>query len=469
VNVTDDEYSPQRRTGVLLCGSGTAGAYQAGVLQALTEAGVKVDVVASHGAGVILALCAAIDGGGRLWGPDGPWARPGGLAGAYRWRAGLRLGAAGLLLALAVLASPVLVLAFAVGVYGLSLLAGLANMPDVSQQLVVAYGGMIEWLFSPPIIPTIVPRAVVLALLVVVVILLSAGLAAVRAERTRRRMRGAFWWKLIGAPLDPTEPATTMTNELWRLVRGASSEPRPAAGDIGRRYVDVLADNLGQPGFREVLVAVHDLDARRDLVGAVLRPQAREAFDVKRAAGDVRDAETVDLTGPQRELLLDLLVGSWRLPIATEPHPIEFPSESYWQGERHRLCDRPELVTRLVDEAMAVGVEQLIVVGAAPPSAVPHGMRPHPADLRSRIGEVVRSIETSALRDAEAEAVRELHAVFVVRPDHNPVGPFDFGGVYDEASDRHRGLPDLVRQGYEDAYRQFIEPMVASGEREPPD
>ena len=37
---------------VVLCGAGTAGAYQAGVLRALAEAGVKIDVLAAHGAGV---------------------------------------------------------------------------------------------------------------------------------------------------------------------------------------------------------------------------------------------------------------------------------------------------------------------------------------------------------------------------------------------------------------------------------
>ena len=43
VDVSDSSYSPRLRTAVLLCGTGTAGAYQAGVLRALTEAGVKID------------------------------------------------------------------------------------------------------------------------------------------------------------------------------------------------------------------------------------------------------------------------------------------------------------------------------------------------------------------------------------------------------------------------------------------
>ena len=54
--------------------------------------------------------------------------------------------------------------------------------------------------------------------------------------------------------------------------------------------------------------------------------------------------------------------------------------------------------------------------------------------------------------------------VFVIRPDHNPVGPFDFGRVYDEASDRERPAHDLISQGYEDAYQQLVEPLVAAVE-----
>jgi hypothetical protein len=56
--------------------------------------------------------------------------------------------------------------------------------------------------------------------------------------------------------------------------------------------------------------------------------------------------------------------------------------------------------------------------------------------------------------------------VYVITPTHNPIGPFDFGGAYDPASDRRDTLGELVQHGYEDACRQFIEPVVgASGEQ----
>jgi hypothetical protein len=50
----------------------------------------------------------------------------------------------------------------------------------------------------------------------------------------------------------------------------------------------------------------------------------------------------------------------------------------------------------------------------------------------------------------------------VVRPAHNPIGPLDLTGTYDERSDRRQGLGELLNRGYEDAYRQFIDPVVAA-------
>src|SRR5581483_5688313 len=71
-----DAYSPQRRTALVLTGTGADGAYHAGALRALHEAGVKIDVVAGRGVGAIGALFAAVDGGHRLWDDKGFWRDP---------------------------------------------------------------------------------------------------------------------------------------------------------------------------------------------------------------------------------------------------------------------------------------------------------------------------------------------------------------------------------------------------------
>src|SRR5437867_10501715 len=87
-----EPYSPRRRTALVLTGTGTAGAYHAGVLRALHEAGVKLDVVAGRGIGVVGALFAAIDGGQRLWDEKGFWRAPA-VRSLYRWRTALQLTA----------------------------------------------------------------------------------------------------------------------------------------------------------------------------------------------------------------------------------------------------------------------------------------------------------------------------------------------------------------------------------------
>jgi hypothetical protein len=455
-------YSPRRRTGLLLCGTGTAGAYQAGVLNALAEAGVKIDLVAAHGAGVLNALCAAADGTAVLADGGGPWTRVA-LRRAYRWRPALRIAGAGLMIVLLLLVSPGLLLVVAGAAYAGSLLASLANLQDTAAWLVQKYGETLQIVLNPPIVPTLVPRAMVLGLIVVAGVLVSAAIRAAWEERSRRRLRGAFWWRLVGAPLGGEEPGGTLVDALWRLVRGASGGTRPDAGEMGRRYVELVGENLGQPGFRELLIAVHDLDARRDIVGAVLGPESGAVFAARRAGAGPREAEAIDLTGAHATLLVDLLHGSLRLPVATPPQPVLFPSDSYWRGELHHVCDRPDLAGRLLEEMIAAGVEQIVLVGAAPSPLGPHSLRARPMDLRSRVGAAVRSMETAAFDAIWARALGVTERVFVIRPVHNPIGPFDFGGVYDEASDRHRAMPEFVRQGYDDAYQQFIEPVVAGG------
>ena len=67
------DYSPKRRTALVFTGSGTTGAYHAGVLKALDESGVKIDVVVGSGVGTVAAAYAAVTGGPRLYGSGGFW------------------------------------------------------------------------------------------------------------------------------------------------------------------------------------------------------------------------------------------------------------------------------------------------------------------------------------------------------------------------------------------------------------
>lgn len=460
--MSDAVYSPQLRTGVLLTGGGTAGAYHAGVLRGLIEGGIKIDILAAHGAGVLTALATAVDGGARVWDSGGPWTDPR-LRDAYRWRLALRIAYAGLVASLLVFLLPLLVLVLATMVYVGATLAALVSLPSVAETLVGAYRDLVAALFDPPILPTILPRLLVLANLVIGSVLAVAAVHAKRVEASRRSVTGTFWWRLLAAPLDASEPGATSLKTLWRLVRGASSDERAAAAEVGRRYVDVLADNFGQPGFHEVVIAVHDIDARRDLVAAVLAAPARAVFEAPRD-DDSGEGSLVDLTGPQRDMLAGFIAGAFRLPVVTQPASVTFPVDSYWRGERHRVCDRPELAVRLVAELVRLGVEQVIVVSASPAPALPSSLRSSPIDFRGRVGEFVRAVESAAVADAVESARSRCRAVFTVRPAHNPVGPFDFSSVFDEASDRRLTLAELIEQGRTDAYRQVIEPAVGAND-----
>jgi hypothetical protein len=456
-------YAPRLRTAVVLCGSGTAGAYHAGVLRALTEAGVKIDLLAAHGAGVIGALSGAADGGLDLSSAAGPWMSSR-IKRAYRWRVSLRVAGWGTLAAAGLLLAPLAVLVLASLAYIGGVVASLANFTTIAESLINWYRESLEFLFAPPMLPTIVPRAVLLAVLAVTAVLVVAALRARRGERSRRRAKGALWWRVLSHPLDSSEPEGVFKDALWRITRGASNTAR---ADAGRRYVELLMENFGQPGFREVMLAVHDLDARRDLVAAVLAPEWRQSFAQRRVGAGPREAEMCDLVDGReldRGLVMDFVSGAVRLPVASAPHEVTFPGNGYWQGETHRWCDRPELVSRLIDEIARVGVEQVILVSPAPPASTPHDMRSKALDFRTRMGETLRSVETAAFQDAWALAANRFSGVFAIRPSHNPIGPFDVDGVYDESSDRQRTLPELMQVGHDDAYRQFIEPVVATGE-----
>ena len=60
------DYSPRRRTALVLSGTGAHGAYHAGVLQAFHESGVKIDVVAGRGVGAAAAALAIVTTEGRV-------------------------------------------------------------------------------------------------------------------------------------------------------------------------------------------------------------------------------------------------------------------------------------------------------------------------------------------------------------------------------------------------------------------
>ncbi len=453
-----DSYSPQRRTALLLTGTGTAGAYHAGVLRALHEAGVKLDVASGRGIGVVGALFTAVDGAPHLWSDKGFWKDPK-VATLYGWRPTLRVLCGALLLAVAVVALPIAAMAIGLIVYPVDFVLKMVGLSGGG--LVGWYVGVANTAFAPTAFPTWLPRLVVLILGASG---LTAAMSALRRTNTRQA-RGPWWWRVVPAPLTADAAIAHAWTALWNLVRGAAQLRVPSRTDLARRYTELLAENIGQPGFRELLVVAHDVDAGRDLVFALVADERRRDL-VRRPlthAAEERRAELFDLAGVARDHLADAVAAALTVPLATDLHDVHFSPDAYWRGETHRLCDRAGSLERLLHELAELAVDQIILVSAAPESPGPHALASPRLDGRGRLGEYVHSAEAAAVRDALARRRADDPAVFVIRPSHNPVGPFDFDGGYDDRSDRRLSLTELMNRGYEDAYHQFIEPVVGAG------
>ena len=471
-------YSPHLRTAVLLSGNGTGGAYHAGVLRALHEAGVKVDVMSGRGIGVVGALFAAIDAAPRTWEDGGVWRRRPGVR-LYEWRRSLQWAMVFALLAVAILAVPLLVLATGLVAYPLSFLVQMINV-EAGYRLASAYAGLVHEAFAPDALPTLIPRLITLCLTVAFCVLAVAALrirlpsdARTTLQsfgETRRsrgeggdmtnvgyRDRGQWWARLIGAPWSTERGLRHFRAALWHVFRGPTTAKEPAPAELSRRYAELLLENLGQPGFRELIVATLDLETRSDLVFTALREERRAAY-FQRSRGDL-----INLAGVGRNQILEALAGAVSVPVLTEPHFVVFSPESYWKGETHRTCDRIGAVVRLMDELAAAGVEQVIVVCPDGDRVAPHRLSKSSGSLEARVAEQLAAAETSVVRDAIASRSTDFNGIFLIQPSHNPIGPLDFAGTYDERSDRFQSLAELMDRGYEDAYRLFIEPVVGAG------
>lgn len=459
-------YRPDRRTAVVLSGAGVDGAYHAGVLSALAEAGVRVDLVAGRGIGAAGAVFAAVDGVSRLADAGGLWRRPA-IRDLYEWRPALRAVARGGAAAAVLLLVPPLLLAFGAIVHTVAVLLGAID-PGAPGVLASWWHALLAAAFAPGALPTRLPQLVAAVLAVVIVSLLVASLRARAALPARQHHRDGVWWMLLGAPLAASETVDCFVTGLWDLLRGGASVRQPSRLDLSRRYAELLAENLGQPGFRELLIVAHDLDARHDVVFALLAPPWRRPFFLRRpaAGADRRSSEAVDLAGAARDHLLDAMAGALSLPAATDPHFIRFAPESYWRGETHRFTDRPAGLQRVLEEVAHAGVRQVVIVTAAEELGGPHALSVRRVSPRARLGEYLASAEAASVRDALRASAASFDAVFVIRPAHNAVASLDTAGAHDERSDRHQPVSELVDRGYEDAYRQFIDPVVgASGEQ----
>jgi hypothetical protein len=461
------DYSPKRRTALVFTGSGTTGAYHAGVLRALDESGVKIDVVVGSGIGAVAAAYAAVGGGPKLYGPGGFWAgvRWGSF---YRLRPSLRIGLSLLAVSFAVMALPVLLALLLGALFPLLLIADRVS-PGVASRVLVPLWVAPERLSGPYLAAQALP-------VFVLAVLALATLAAVYF-RDRRRLAEAF-----ESLLDADPGLARLRRGLWEIARGAAlSGGPPSDAELGRRYVALLADNLGEPGFRELVLRAADLDRGEALAFTLLR-----GGDA--APGPSREgalAGAVDLRAPAHDaLFFDALATGLLCPMGMPMRRVSFPKGAPHGGEVHRLTDATLAPGSGIAEALAAGAAQLIVVTGVPEAAAPLARRRGPL---ARVDAAMRVLERQAAGEiAEAERVNRMVStlghrgtdgrgawedpargrvyreidLWVIRPEGRALGPMELDGARDPVTEVLQTTADLLELGFRDAYRQFVEPVV---------
>jgi hypothetical protein len=406
-----------------------------------------------------------------LYGPDGFWHGTG-WSSFYRIRPVLRLAGILLGISFAVFALPLLA-GLVVGLLFPLVLIADRLLPGVASGLLDRLWMAPEALSGTYLAAQAVP-VFALALLVAVV-------AAVLLLRDGRRALEAF-----ESLLDVRPGLNRLRLGLWEIARGASlSGGPPSEAELGRRYAALLAENLGEPGFRELVLRTADLD-RGDALTFVLlreRPPAPAAGRPRAREAGLEDA--VDLRAPgHAALFFDAAATGLLSPMAMPLRRVSFPKGGVHAGETHRLTDATFVPGSGIAEALAAGAEQVVVVTGVPETAVPLSRRRGP---RARMDAAVRTLEHQATGElsaadrlnrivstlghrgsdgrgawedpASGRIYREVD-LWVVRPERRALGPMEFDGARDPATEVVQTIEDLLEQGWRDAYHQFVEPVV---------
>jgi hypothetical protein len=472
------DYAPKRRTALVLAGSGTSGAYHAGVLKALDESGTKLDVLVGSGAGAIAAAYGAVAGGAKLYGAGGFW--DGASTAAF-----LRLRP--------VLRAVLVILAATVAVFllplALALLAGVAFpfalltdvfAPGFVSRLLAQYWPQAESLRAAYVVGLATPAFALAAL--------GCVYLGVSYLRQRRRFAEGF-----ESPLDPSPGRRRLARGLWEIARGSAlAVGAPVPAEIGRRYVALVAENLGQPGFRELILRTADLDTGGSLAFVLLEDGHRAAFLKARSRGSRSvlggPPGVVDLRAAGYDALLFEAVASGLLPPGTTPvGRVVFPKAGPHAGETHRLADAALAAGCGIAEALEAGAEQVIVVTAVPETVSPPWRRRGPRatveglaatlerqTVESDLGtaeKINRMVTTLGHTTTEGRRAWEDPAtgrqyrgfgLYLIRPERRGLGPLEFDGAEHPGTEVRETVHDLLEQGYRDAYRLFIEPVLGA-------
>ena len=214
--------------------------------------------------------------------------------------------------------------------------------------------------------------------------------------------------------------------------------------------------------------------ARRPRHGRAARPGVRAPrarrtaprfFGRRDAAIRGRAAEAFDLAGVARDHAIDALAAALAMPARHRAAPAcASPPTAPGAARRTACAIARARSSRVLEEVAAAGAEQVILVSAAPPPGRPHELSSGAGDVRGRAARAARSRSRPPIvRDALERDRRRFAGLYVVRPAHNPLGPFDFAGVYDERSDRRYS----ARRAGRSRLRGRLPPVHRAGRRPP--
>ena len=457
-----------RRTAVVFAGSGASGAYHAGVLKALDEAGVRIDLMVGSGVGVLAAAFGAAGSGASLYGDKGLW-RELSSRRVFRLRASFRFLRSLCLVALSAFVVPALLALL----LGLLLPAFLAIdfarpgfMASLSQTLAALAPGLRVFFVFALAAPTFIAFLFVL---------LRAGTII----KTSKRRFG----ETLESAFDLTGIESDLSRRLWEVARGpALNEMVPKGSEVGRQYSALIAENIGQPGFRGLVLRAANLDAPKPLVLKLTDDRADGR------ARTTSDEEIFDLKDPNTApLLYDAVMTAFAAAPFAPPRRVRLPKQGAFGGEIHRIAEGSAIPGAGLSEAIARGADQIVFVTAAGPEPGSMGGRrgfkalasaflalherasiEHDLQQTERINRMVETVghqkNTGEREWQDPLTGRRFRSVSirVVRPRRSLLRPLDLDGTVDQASEVETTLLDWMEEGQRDAHRCFLE--VALGE-----
>ena len=450
------------RTAVVFAGSGASGAYHAGVLKALDEAGVRIDLMVGSGVGVLAAAFGAAGSGASLYGEKGFW-RGLSTRQVFRLRPGFRFLRALGLVALSAFLVPALIALL----LGLLLPAFLAVdfarpgfMVDVSRTLAALAPGLRLFFVFALAAPTFLGF----------LFLLFRGASILKSSRRR-------FGEALESAFDLSGIEREIARRLWEVARGpALNEPPPDTAEIGRQYAALIAENAGQPGFRGLVLRAANLDAPGPLV---LKLTADGRASSRAALGD----DLLDLQEPSAApLLYDVVASAFSAAPMVSPRRVRLPKQGVFGGEVHRIAEASAISGSGLSEAIAMGADQIVLVTATSrdpgPYAVRRGLRSLAAAclaLRERTAieddlaqteRLNRIVETVGHQKSTGEREwqdpltgRRFRPVIVhtVRPRRALLRPLDLDGAVDPSNEVETSLLDWLEEGHRDAHRCFLD------------